>query len=146
MTWTVHIASRRANERKFSFIAGKVTSTWSLKTFLEFLGRNILLKFSFSHNDPHSWVAIAPAFHAGDRGSILWRNTNYFWLLHWFYLINSWKINLFFSVSCQGTKTVMLLPHTDMIIEQYPKEFFLVHWEKNIILFPLRGASVVEIF
>ena len=67
-----HIASRRANERKFSFIAGKVTSTWSLKTFLEFLGRNILLKFSTSYIYPHGWVAIAPACHVGDQGSIPW--------------------------------------------------------------------------
>ena len=35
--------------------------------------------------------------------------------------------NLFFSISCQDTKTVMLLPHTDMIIEQCPTEFCLVH-------------------
>ena len=47
----------------------------------------------------------------------------------------------FFSISCQGTKTVMLLPHTDVIIEQYPIEFCLVHWKKNIILFPLRGEK-----
>ena len=70
-------------------------------------------------------------FCAGDRGSISGRTTNYFWLLHWFYLINSWKMNLFFSIFCQGTKTVMLLPHTDVIIEQYPIEFCLVHWKKN---------------
>ena len=66
----MHIASRRANKRKFSFIAGKVTSTWSLKTFLEFLGRNILLKFSPSLIHPHGWVAIAPACHVGNLGSI----------------------------------------------------------------------------
>ena len=65
--FTMHIASHRANERKFSFIAGKVTSTWSLKTFLEFFGRNILLKSNLSLIHPHGWVAIAPACHAGDR-------------------------------------------------------------------------------
>ena len=33
----------------------------------------------------------------------------------------------FFSISCQGTKTAMLLPHTNMIIEQCPTAFCLVH-------------------
>ena len=89
---------------------------------------------------PVGLLVLLLTFHAGDRSSIPRSNTNYFWLLHWFYLINSWKMNLFFSIFCQGTKTVMLLPHTDVIIEQYPIEFCLVHWKKNIILFPLRGV------
>ena len=50
-------------------------------------------------------------------------NTQYFCPLHWFYLKKSWNINLFNPVSCQGTKTVMLLLHTDMILKQYPIEF-----------------------
>ena len=41
-----------------------------MKTFLEFLGRNILLKFNLSLIHPHGWVAITPACHAGDRDSI----------------------------------------------------------------------------
>ena len=54
----------------------------------------------------------------------------------WTYVVISFALVLlnkvmenvpFFFISCQGTKTVMLLPHTDMIIEQYPKEFFPVH-------------------
>ena len=42
-----------------------------MKTFLEFVGSNVLLKFSPSYIHPHGWVAIAPACYAGDRGSIL---------------------------------------------------------------------------
>ena len=45
----------------------------------------------------------------------------------------------FFSISCQSTKTVMLLPHTDMIIEQCPTEFCLVHWKKKLKLISTEG-------
>ena len=88
---------------------------------------------------PDGLLVLLLIIHAGDRGSIPWATTDHFYLLHWFYLIKSWKINLFFSISCQGTKTVMLLPHTDMIIEQCPTEFCLVHWKKKLKLISTEG-------
>ena len=62
---------------------------WSQFYFVTQFKWNIICKTSWSTD----FVA---DLSCGGPGSIPRRNTNYFWLLHWFYLINSWKMNLFF--------------------------------------------------
>ena len=60
--------------------------------------------------------------HVGGRGSIP-RLGEKMIILQFF----AYKMLFSISVSCQSTKTMMLLLHTVMILDQYPKEFFYVH-------------------
>ena len=60
--------------------------------------------------------------HAGGQGSIP-RLGEEMTILQFF----AYKMLFSISVSCQGAKTLILLLHTVMILEQYTKEFLYVH-------------------
>ena len=60
--------------------------------------------------------------HVGGRGSIPHLGEKMI-ILQFF----AYKMLFSISVSCQGTKTLILLLHTVMILEQYTKEFLYVH-------------------